>query len=351
MWDEAKEYNGWRTGNASDCNLGLLGCTAKRGGEMRKAASGRYYSCSNNNWTEITDDVYINTYLYRCTIDGEGDKVFKEGDLIYGIEKTKTRYACENEKWRATKTGEEQAGKACTAKLQGFILRDTLTCDANNWRETVFYDFPLGRDWTNPNLVYGKLVDERDGRTYRTIEINGYVVMAENLNYIDEVKHPYMKGQSWCYKNDTINCLKGGRYYTWTAAMDLDEKWQHAIASVVDGLIDSPHQGICPKGWHIPTSDEWSALFKNVGYAEQQAVGFVQWKDATNASGFTALPVGNLDGWSYDNVGSSAIFRSVTEYGTYCADIWWLYKDGVGLYTSGNYNDKSDGYTVRCFKD
>lgn len=361
VWDEAPQYNGWRIGNTSDCSLGLFGCTAKRGGEMRKSANGRYYSCSNNSWTEITDDVYVNTYLYRCTIDGEGDKVFKEGDLVYGIEKKKTRYACENEKWRDTKTGEEQAGKACTAKLQGLILRDTLTCDANNWRETIFYDYPLDKDWTNPDLTYGKLVDERDGRTYKTIEINGFTVMAENLKYADEAKNPYLKGNTKCYLNDTTNCLKGGRFYTWTAAMDIDSKWQSAVTTMVDGLIESPHQGICPAGWHIPTNEEWSALFKDVGYAAQQAVGNVQWMQATNASGFTAIPTGFSSYGSFD-VGAEAYFWSATEcdgcnnssYSTSTAYTWEVNSSNANISYSTNghgFTLKSDAFSVRCIKD
>ena len=351
VWDEAEQYNGWRTGNASDCNLGLLGCTAKRGGEMRKAASGRYYSCSNNSWTEITDDVYINTYLYRCTIDGEGDKVFKEGDLVYGIEKTKTRYACENEKWRDTKTGEEQAGKACTAKLQGTIQGDTLTCDAGNWRPSIVYDFPVGKVWTNPDLTYGKLVDERDGRVYKTIEINGYTVMAENLNYADSLKSPYLKNNNWCYNRDSTNCLKGGRFYSWTAAMDIDSKWQNASPYGVEGLIKKTHQGVCPNDWHIPTNEEWSALFKNVGYAAQQSVGHPLWKNATNASGFSALPIGDYQNF-YVKLGINANFLSTAERNDSYVYYWLLSENSGSLSSSMSSTiGKSIGIAVRCFKD
>ena len=351
VWDESAEYNGWRRGNKNDCSLGLLGCTAKRGGEMRKASSGRYYSCSNNSWTEITDDLYINTYLYRCTIDGEGDNVFKEGDLVYGIEKTKTRYACENEKWRMTATGEEQIGKACTTKLQGMILRDTLTCDANNWRATIFYDYPLDKDWTNPDLIYGILTDDRDGRTYKTIEINGFTVMAENLKYVDEAKNPYLKNNSWCYNNDTINCLKGGRYYTWTAAMDIDGKWQNAQTSVIEGMIEKPHRGICPKDWHIPTKDEWSALFEKYSYTDQQAVGSVYWKLATNITGFTALPVSFRDGSRYTGFSYTG-FWSASEYGAEPAYAWCIWNNNAGLCASGSdAYYKRNGFSIRCIKD
>ena len=347
VWDDAAQYKGWRAGNADDCNLGLLGCTAKRGGEMRKAASGQYYSCTNNEWIEITDDVYTNTYLYRCTIDGEGENIYKEGDLVYGIDKKTTRYACDNEQWRDTKIMEERIGKACTMKLQGEILGDTLTCDGGDWRMPIPFDFPVNKDWTNPNLTYGELYDGRDGRTYKTIEINGITVMAQNLAYGDSAKNPYLKGWSWCYNDDTLNCAKGGRYYTWTAAMNIDSKWLNE--AVPAGTVKIPHQGICPDGWHIPTKDEWNNLFTDVDYAAQQALGNLEWKDATNASGFSALPIGSCyyGSFNLDYIGTSAHFWSATGNESNRERIVWDVNTndahiGIGY---------DWGFSVRCFKD
>ena len=353
VWDEAPQYNGWRAGNVSDCNLGLLGCTAKRGGEMRETSDGNFFSCSNNNWTEITDTVYINTYPYRCTIKEEGENVYKDGDLVYGIKLTSTRFACENEKWRSTKTGEEQVGMACTANKQGNMnLDSTRTCDAGNWRLSIVYDFPIGKDWTNPELKYDTLRDSlRDGRVYKTIKINGITVMAENLNYADSVNSPYIKGQSWCYNNDSTNCLKGGRYYSWTAAMNIDPKWQNASPYEVEGLIKTPHQGICPDGWHIPTNDEWKNFFI-IGYAELISLN-PQWENATNSSGFSAIPVGYVLPSQYGNdsfLGMTEVqYWSSSEYSvqnTISFEIRMQYQNG-----GEGRPEKKTGNMVRCFKD
>ncbi|MBQ3720106.1 MAG: hypothetical protein II850_03820 [Fibrobacter sp.] len=349
VWDEAPQYNGWRAGNTDDCNLGLLGCTAGRAGEMRESSNGRFYSCSNNTWVEITNDVYINTYLYRCTINEEGENVYKEGDLVYGIKKETTRYACDNEQWRDSKTSEEQIGMACTVKLQDKILGDTLTCDRGDWRPSIVFDFPEDKDWTNQELVYETLNDSRDGRRYKIIKINGITVMAQNLAYGDSAKSPYLKGGNWCYNNDTTNCLKGGRYYTWTAAMNIDSKWLNA--TVPTGMIKTPHQGICPEGWHIPTSSEWSSLFSGISYAAQQAVGNVGWKNATNASGFSALPIGILF-HGFNQVGTRAYFWSATEDSLVYSGGGGGGRWGLDVGSAGpGQIDKDYGNAVRCFKD
>ena len=270
VWDESTGYNGWRAGNASDCNIGLLGCTAKRAGEMAAASDGTYYSCAKNKWVQITNDIYVNTYLYRCTTDDEGENVFKDGDLVYGIVKTTTRFACEGEVWRSVAVNEEQMGEACTAQRQGNIV-DSMVCDAGNWRELNIYDYPEGTDWTNPEYKYGTLYDSRDGRTYKTVEYKGLTVMAENLNYADSIRNPYLRASDYygspltmCYNDDSLNCRKAGRYYFWTAAMNVDYKFVYAGI----GLVDEPdssgyYQGICPDGWHIPTQEEHRYLMED----------------------------------------------------------------------------------------
>ena len=350
VWDEAPQYNGWRTGNTSDCNLGLLGCTAGRAGEMRESSNGRFYSCSGNNWTEIKDSVYINTYPYRCTIDGEGENIYKEGDLVYGIKHTKTLFACEDEKWRATSTGEELAGKACTAKLQGKIIElqdSSITCDSKIWRMTYPFDYLEDKKWINEDLKYDTLTDKRDGRKYLTIEINGLIVMAENLKFADSTKTPYLKGKSWCYRNDSTTCNSAGRYYSWTAALNIDAKWEKDFPHKVPGLIGNPHQGICPDGWHIPTNEEWNTI-AGKGFKSLQATGNSLWKTATNTSGFSAIPLGRMIGGGLQYVGESTFYWSVSEF-----TITGSYNFLVGI-TSANVNtdgDKYGGRSVRCFKD
>lgn len=354
----------WREANKNDYALELNGCTAKRAGEMeRSPVDNRYYRCQEREWTLITDKTLYNTVGYDCDEDGK---------MVLGVVNTKSYFVCDAGEWREATTDEEFVGGACTLAKAGTFYKDsTYICENRLIRQTTIYDLPV-RDWTNPALAYDTLIDDRDGRAYRTIRIlakkesgdeesEEFVVMAENLNYVDNSQN--MEGNNWCYNNDSVNCLKGGRYYTWTAAMNLDPKWQETYAP--EGAIKTPHQGICPNGWHIPTTEEWTMLMNawsdNV-YA-LMAIGVPGWEDApawknaTNAGGFSVIPTGSFYQSLDDYVNeyeTHALYWSASEaeYAYYAgisaqfAAIWGSY--GFDVREDGL---KSHGRSVRCFKD
>ena len=225
------------------------------------------------------------------------------------------------------------------------------------------------------NCVYGSLTDSRDGQTYRTVKIGTQTWMAENLNYA-YTGVPYKYGSStsdstsWCYKNDSENCAKYGRLYTWAATMDSVGEWSTNGKGCGYNMICSPTypvRGVCPEGWHLPSNDEWRALIVAVDSSiteytypntacsklRSQTGWNVSWRDSgngTDAFGFSALPAGyRRDNWGYYNVGGSAIFWSSNEVDSYFAYQMYLYDD----YDSAHlYNDnKYYGFSVRCLKD
>lgn len=148
---------------------------------------------------------------------------------------------------------------------------------------------------------YGELVDDRDGKTYRTVKIGDQVWMAENLNYEPADSYCYVMKKSVCPERLVENCAKYGRFYSWDGAMEA-----------------------CPSGWHLPSIDEWRTLFKtvsgnNVRMTADLLRSTTGWSDddnGTDAFGFTVLPGGDVVS-SYHGEGTEAYFWSSTEYNRY----------------------------------
>jgi uncharacterized protein (TIGR02145 family) len=101
-------------------------------------------------------------------------------------------------------------------------------------------------------LEKGSMKDERDGKKYRTISINGKIWMLDNLKYESNTSN--------CYDDDAKKCEKYGKLYSWEVA--------------TGGKSGENVQGICPKGWHIPTKQEWDNLYKSLNTFRKRGEGF-----------------------------------------------------------------------------
>ena len=205
----------------------------------------------------------------------------------------------------------------------------------------------------NPDIDYGSMTDERDGKVYRTVTIGDQVWMAENLNYADSVKTPSLKRRNWCYNNIAANCDVTGRLYTWAAAMD-SVKTGCGYANCSPTL---PAQGVCPPNWHLPTYAEWNVLFTAVGGQStagkvlKSQSGWYSNGNGTDAFGFSALPAGNryADG-QFNYGGRNVRFWCSTEYHT--GDAYRMHLDYLNEKAANpGINSKNDGYSVRCIKD
>ena len=407
VYDESLSPAAYRVGNETDCTLGLMGCTKKQAGRFVETADdGNSYSCADEKWNQITDPVLRNTRTLACKdsnnaemihgtkddmyfvcTDGKWEKASTDAEIVCrndGLCKAcfastegeftvyeKVVYGCASKAWiRTTLPASVETARCVEDNLDSTIFDlDTLAinsgiantadwiCSSTGWHRARDWRDYTDSTWQKKmRMVYGYdtsatsttyFKDERDGQWYRKVTIGTQVWMAENLRYADSTKYVNLRGQTWCNSRDGDGkCVKAGRYYSWTAAMDFNSQWQNTSATA---LIKTPyHQGICPEGWHIPTEDEWSAMAsKSGGYAAQQAIGNVGWPNATNASGFTALPAGYYIGGSFNNVGSRALFWSATEYSA--SDTYRWYMDASDAYL-GDYS-KYNGYSVRCLQD
>lgn len=203
--------------------------------------------------------------------------------------------------------------------------------------------------------------DERDGQIYQTVNIGEQVWMQENLNIGEMVERDETEAlgtscdeiQKFCYEDNELNCDAFGGLYQWEQVMCGDNR--------------EGSQGICPDGWYVPTDDDWKALETYLGMRERD-VESTGWRDygsgdtgnslrdnvdwnGSNASGFTALPVGFIrDSGSFAGLTRDAYFWTSSSFGQ---KAWYraLQSDYVsGVRRSNADADSLVGYSVRCIQ-
>ena len=146
---------------------------------------------------------------------------------------------------------------------------------------------------TNYNPETGILTDERDGETYKTAKIGNQIWMAQNLRHTPTEPAEGCEATYLDPDEDSIDYSEYGRHYSWIAATYLPCEYFFKTALPQD---ESAHgrrfQGLCPKGWHLPTSEEWQTLISN---AESiPALLSTKWDrlgvKGTDLYGFNVLP-------------------------------------------------------------
>ncbi|MDR3183888.1 MAG: hypothetical protein LBT49_00570 [Prevotellaceae bacterium] len=152
------------------------------------------------------------------------------------------------------------------------------------------------------------LTDERDGKQYKVVKIDTFLVMAENLNYQGTGAAPLVWNQKcneangkpfdasaangipaigsfWCpaahgatLTSSSATCNVYGALYTWETAMALDglgtwtnvDRSNSGAANEANSKFNHGRtassgtgtggRGICPEHWHVPTDFEWGVL-------------------------------------------------------------------------------------------
>ncbi|HHN47371.1 MAG TPA: T9SS type A sorting domain-containing protein [Bacteroidales bacterium] len=211
-------------------------------------------------------------------------------------------------------------------------------------------------------------VTDSEGNVYNTVLIGGQCWMAENLNIGTMICGGYGMDQlnngiieKYCYNDDPNLCDANGGLYQWREMMDYSN--------------EPGAQGICPDGWHIPTTDEWLQLRDYVGPVNGGQIlkscrqidsplggdcdtnEHPRWNDdgtglyyGIDDLNFSALPGGNryMYGGFY-NLGTQAYWWSSSEHNTYHSAYWSMGYNVNGLPNLANWY-KEDGYSVRCVK-
>ncbi|MBK7133962.1 MAG: fibrobacter succinogenes major paralogous domain-containing protein [Bacteroidales bacterium] len=200
--------------------------------------------------------------------------------------------------------------------------------------------------------INAQIVKDIEGNIYSTVKIGNQIWFFDNLRstkFNDGTQIPLVKdAEVWaalktpafCWlNNDPENKEIYGALYNWYTVNT---------------------RKLCPKGWHVPTDEEWAAMISSLGDpalagAKLKESDLGVWKNpdyvGTNEYGFTALPGGmriyNGDFPDFSN--NFAVWWSSTS--TRNIEAWnrGLYFNSSQVYR-GRENVKS-GFSVRCLKD
>ena len=239
-----------------------------------------------------------------------------------------------------------------------------------------FRTTPRSNPSPSQGMVGNAFTDPRDGKVYKTVKIGNQTWMAENLAYLPNVVGPGTGSEDTDHETDPYYYVYD-YYGTNVAEAKATADYQ------TYGVLYSWYAAktACPKGWHLPSDNEWGQLETYLAnnnhnydgspsgdddiakiaksmasatgwnYADKEgAPGNTDYPEYINKSGFSALPGGSrsLSGSFYGGGGFS---------------YWWsslVSGSNSTLYRSLSYNQskinrsfnslRDNGFSVRCVK-
>jgi len=194
--------------------------------------------------------------------------------------------------------------------------------------------------------------------------------MKENLNVGSKIVSTATPNQTnngviekYCYNDLDANCTDFGGLYQW-AEMVKYFRGSTNDNSMTPALGTSNLQGICPPGWHIPSSTEWATMIKiydgafngtsvnvsNTAGAKFKETGTTHWNSpntsADNASSFSAFGGGIYSG-------SYTVFKYLGHYAcvddvNYSSKYVYFKNDNTQVVIYSEV--KANALSVRCLK-
>jgi uncharacterized protein (TIGR02145 family) len=227
----------------------------------------------------------------------------------------------------------------CKIRISDLGNANTLSISNNVF--TIFND---------SQICSGDTLINYKGQLYHTIAIGNQCWFKENLNIgnmILAVKDQINNNntiEKYCYNNEPANCNIYGGLYQWRQAMMYTKK-QGA-------------RGICPIGWHIPTSADFDSLQVAV-YEDGNSLKEIGQGKGTNLSGFSALLSGinNLTFFNNNGIISNFWSSSIYYFSVPNAGGYTLNADNLGVYTYNEIDRDAyhtsgiEGFSIRCLKD
>ncbi len=244
-------------------------------------------------------------------------------------------------------------------QVEAFIQNGTITSDQaivliEAAEQAIEGDFSL--------IVYGSIIDARDGQEYITVKIGDQWWMAENLRYLPSVN-----------LSDDYSFTES-RYYVYGYSGTDVGAAQATDNYLTFGVLynfEASKSG-CPSGWHLPSDEEWKIMEQslgmsaedadnrglrlsgNVGYQLKSISGWFGDGNGDNSSGFNALPGGHKDYFDgvFSGINTFTSFWTTTPYPgiQYPANRnRFLRRYNGGVYRTVFY--LVAGSSVRCIKD
>ncbi len=208
---------------------------------------------------------------------------------------------------------------------------------------------------TREAFEFGSYTDERDGKVYKTVLLNGKKWMAENLAYLPSVSPPANYSTT-----DSNYYVYGFTGFNADSAKLTDNYHIHGVL-----YNSSAATTACPSGWSLPTADDFSSLYAYItafllkenqfDTSVKQLSSVSNWKGSSvngspgnnpginNASGFSILPSGKYysSGKSFTGLGSYAYLHNGS--------------NGFSIHFDLNKSQNaslssSDGWSIRCYQ-
>lgn len=338
----------WTSTESSTINAFNRGCGnnyVNLGSNISNKNYGLSVRCLKNSLptisTAIPSSIFSTTLICGANISADGGEAVSE----YGICWSTSQFPTKADSYKSLGSGMGTFTVPITGLVPNTIY--FLRAYAINSFGIVY-----GDQMTVKTLVSDPItVTDIDGNIYHTVTIGNQIWMVENLKttrYNDGTTIPLITdGYQWtnmttpgyCWaNNDTNNKVVYGGLYNFYAVNT---------------------NKLAPVGWHVPTDSDWLNLSTylgglNISGSKLKEVGTINWyspnSDATNSTGFSALPGGYraFTTGDYITIGTWGCWWSSTMNN---GNVWRV----ILTNTSSAFDYKQDvlnyGFSVRCIKN
>lgn len=360
----------WRTVDYDEKKFGI--CNEDHEGEIREVEEdyGQYYvECRSGRWNMEFDDRTFNLPSLKC----DGEKGLIQGLILKGI-----YYKCDDDNnvfWADQKDKDainplnESESYPCIPERDGEYARlrnhggfYKCTAGVDGCIDNRFNRCGYHSEWmpTADKLVKDVecvTISSDSSYCFKTIGVGADIWMAENLSYLPDTnlaENSHLKGMTWV-PEDPQDFAMYGRFYSWTAAMNIAPSYRRRYFS--DNRNYTDVQGICPDGWRLLHENDFrylediypGILFRDLGGAswmgtDPYGINFV-------ASGYF-FSDSWMDNMKTDIVASSSVVWTSRELNASSAiAMMILYHDPTGASGVGTSFGKNDYFaSVRCVK-